>query len=521
MPRRTRAEATLEDRRPNHTPGAGSDTATVTLAKTAPASATAVSVVAFSDQLGKVDGVRRAVLERAGFGGTTGEALLLDDGETARIVVGLGATKELSADALRRAGAAFTKALKGHRKAAFTLPASMGDLDEADAAGAVAEGVLLGGYRFDAYRSEKSKKATPTVTIVVDDLRAARPVVARAQAVGDAVCFARNLVNEPGGALTPPVFADVVTERASAAGLTVEVLDKEAIEAEGLGGIVAVNKGSIHPPRVVHLTYEPAEPLLDADGNPVTIALVGKGITFDSGGLSLKTADGMMDMKCDMAGAAAVSAAMCALPALDVNVRVESWTPMTDNMTGGDAQRPGDVFTARNGRTVEVLNTDAEGRLVLADALCLATETPKAAVIDLATLTGACIVALGDRIAGIMGNDDDLIGLIEDAATASGEMVWHLPLPPKYRSQLDSQTADLKNIGTRFGGELVAGLFLQEFVAEGTPWVHMDIAGPAWATADDGILPRGGTGFGVRTLLALAENWGAEDAAETADGPTD
>ena len=338
--------------------------------------------------------------------------------------------------------------------------------------------------------------------------RAARPALERALAAADAVTFARNLVNEPGGALTPAVFAEAVTERASAAGLTVEVLDADAIAAAGLGGIVAVNKGSVHPPRLVHLTYEPAEPLLDDDGDPVTVALVGKGITFDSGGLSLKPADGMMDMKCDMAGAAAVSAAMCALPASGVQVRVESWTPLTDNMTGGDAQRPGDVFTARNGRTVEVLNTDAEGRLVLADALCLATESKKAAVVDLATLTGACMVALGDKIAGILGNDDGLLGDVEEAAEVAGERVWQLPLPADYRAQLDSNVADLKNIGTRFGGTLTAGLFLQEFVADGTPWVHMDIAGPAFQAAEDGEHPKGATGFGVRTLLALLSGWG-------------
>ncbi|MFM7063183.1 MAG: leucyl aminopeptidase [Actinomycetes bacterium] len=501
------------DRRPHHAAGAGSTVPSVTLGRAVPASATAVAVPAFADRLTKVDGVRKAVLDRAGFAGRVGQTLVLDEGERARIVVGLGPAAELGTTALRKAGAAFTKALRGYRRAAFVLPDDLGDLDQAAAAAAVAEGVVLGGYRFDAYRSSATARRPATVTVVVDDARAARPAVDRGLAAADAVTFARNLVNEPGGSLTPAVFAEAMTERASAAGLSLEVLDADAIAAAGLGGIVAVNKGSVHPPRLVHLTYEPAEPLLDDGGDPVTVALVGKGITFDSGGLSLKPADGMMDMKCDMAGAAAVAAAMCALPASDVRVRVESWTPLTDNMTGGDAQRPGDVFTARNGRTVEVLNTDAEGRLVLADALCLATESKKAAVIDLATLTGACMVALGDKIAGILGNDDGLLVDVEEAAELAGERVWQLPLPADYRAQLDSSVADLKNIGTRFGGTLTAGLFLQEFVPAGTPWVHMDIAGPAFQAAEDGEHPKGATGFGVRTLLALLAGWGPDDDA--------
>jgi len=519
MPRKSATPTALgdSDRRPNHAAGAGSTVPTVTLGKAVPANAAAVAVPAFSDRLTKVDGVRKAVLDRAGFTGGVGQALVLDDGDSARIVVGLGPSAKVGTRVLRKAGAAFAKSLRGYRRAAFVLPDDTGDLTQAEAAGAVAEGLVLGGYRFDAYRSKAPSKSPATITVVVDDPRDARATFDRSQASSAAVTFARNLVNEPGGSLTPAVFAEAVTERASAAGLTVNVLDGAAIEAAGLGGIVAVNKGSVHPARLVHLIYEPADPLLDDEGDPITVALVGKGITFDSGGLSLKPADGMMDMKCDMAGAAAVSATMCALSAFDVRVRVESWTPMTDNMTGGDAQRPGDIFTARNGKTVEVLNTDAEGRLVLADALCLATETKKAAVLDLATLTGACMVALGDKIAGILGNDDDLLGAVEEAAEVAGERVWQLPLPEDYRAHLDSNIADLKNIGTRFGGTETAGLFLQEFVANGTPWVHMDIAGPVFLAADDGENPRGATGFGVRTLLALLGAWGDDWAEEPAD----
>ena len=506
----TAASAGPSDDRPGRATGAGSDLPKVTLVRAVPSSATVVAVPAFSDRLGRVEGVRRAALERAGFTGAAGQSLLLDDGDRARVVLGMGPSAEVGPAALRTAGAALARSLGGHRRAAVELPDGA---DDAACVAAVVEGFLLTSYRFDGYRSS-SRPAAAGLSVVVGDPRAARSGLERALAVAGAVWFARDLVNEPGGALTPAVFAEIATERASAAGLTVEVLDEDAIAAAGLGGIVAVNKGSVQPPRLVHLVYEPAEPgpVLD-DGRPVTVALVGKGITFDSGGLSIKPAESMTTMKCDMAGAAAVIAAMCALGALGVRVRVESWTPMTDNMTGGDATRPGDVFTARNGRTVEVLNTDAEGRLVLGDALALAAETRPVAIVDLATLTGACVVALGEHIAGLMGNDDGLVARVQAAAAATGERVWHLPLPGDYRAQLDSDIADLKNIGTRFGGSLTAGLFLQEFV-DGVPWVHLDIAGPAFLSGPSPDSPKGATGFGVRTLLGLLEAWavaGTED----------
>ncbi len=286
------------------------------------------------------------------------------------------------------------------------------------------------------------------------------------------------------------------------------MLDEEDIRAARLGGLLAVNKGSAHPPRLVKLTYEPAADLNPSTEGPTeTVALVGKGITFDSGGLSIKGSEPMIGMKMDMGGAAAVIAAMCALPALEVPVRVVSFTPMTDNMTGPDAQRPGDVYTARNGTTVEVLNTDAEGRLVLGEALVLASEEEPAAIIDLATLTGACVVALGEKIAGLMSNDEDLRTRIASASQQAGERMWPLPLPDDYAKGLESDVADIKNIGTRYGGTLTAGLFLQRFVAPGIPWAHLDIAGPAMGQNEDGANPKGGTGFGVRTLCQFLVSW--------------
>ena len=273
--------------------------------------------------------------------------------------------------------------------------------------------------------------------------------------------------------------------------------DEKEIRKQKLGGLLGVNRGSEQPARFLRLEYAPAK----ASG---TVALVGKGITFDSGGLSLKPADGMIGMKGDMGGAAAVLGAFSAIATLGAKVKVLGFLPITDNMTGGDATRVGDVLTARNGKTIEVLNTDAEGRLILADGLSLASEAAPDAIVDLATLTGACMVALGERIAGLMGNDQGWIDQVQAAADAAGEKVWPLPLPSYLRGKLDSELADMKNItSTRYGGALAAGVFLQEFVGEGIPWAHLDIAGPADSSEVEGELVKGGTGFGVRTLVSL------------------
>ncbi|MEO8697966.1 MAG: leucyl aminopeptidase, partial [Acidimicrobiales bacterium] len=264
---------------------------------------------------------------------------------------------------------------------------------------------------------------------------------------------------------------------------------------------LGVNRGSTNAPRFIQLEYRPT-------GRPKgTLALVGKGITFDSGGLSIKTGVGMMTMKCDMSGAAAVFGAMSVLPTIKPACRVIGFVPMTDNMLGGDATRPGDVLRIRNGKTVEVLNTDAEGRLILADALSLASEAKPDAIVDLATLTGACMVALGQSIAGAMGNNDAWNAQVCAVADRVGERMWQLPLPSDYKKQLDSTVADMKNIGGPYGGASIAGLFLQEFVDSTIPWVHLDIAGPAFLDAEDGEHPKGGTGFGVRTLVELARTF--------------
>ncbi len=277
-------------------------------------------------------------------------------------------------------------------------------------------------------------------------------------------------------------------------------MDEKALKKGGYGGILAVGQGSTSPPRMVKLTWKHKKATKH-------VAFVGKGITFDSGGLSLKPADAMITMKCDMGGAAAVVSAIRAIARLNLPVNVTAWAPMAENMPSGTAQRPSDVLTMYSGKTVEVLNTDAEGRLILADALARACEDSPDLIIDAATLTGAAMVALGNRTSAIMSNDDDARGRVHDAATRSGEGMWPMPLPEELRKTLNSSVADLANIGERFGGALSAGVFLKEFVADGISWVHLDIAGPAFNESEPyGYTPKGGTGAAVRTLVRVAED---------------
>ena len=378
--------------------------------------------------------------------------------------------------------------------------------DLAAAAQAHAEGILLGAYGYDAFKSDPEPNSLRKLSVVGTG-RDVRDALRLGTAVAGAVCFARDLVNEPGGSLTPEKLAGAARALASGddgtdgAALEIQVWETEEIVEAGLGGLLGVNRGSTQPPRFVEITWRPPG---DQEG---FLALVGKGITFDSGGLSIKPATGMETMKIDMSGAAAVLGAMRVVKVLAPPIRVTGYIPITDNMLGGDASRPGDILKIRNGKTVEVLNTDAEGRLILADALSLASEAEPDAIVDLATLTGACVVALGTKVAGLMGNHDVWIDAVEEAADRSGERVWHLPLPADYRKQLDSPVADLKNIGNRWGGTLTAALFLREFVADGIPWAHLDIAGPAWTDNVDGDAAKGGTGFGVRLLVDLIRNF--------------
>jgi leucyl aminopeptidase len=323
--------------------------------------------------------------------------------------------------------------------------------------------------------------------------------VKRALVVAQAVNLARDLVNTPPSHLHPVELAEAAQAQASRVGLAVEVLDEKALKKGGFGGILGVGQGSAHPPRLVHLSHK-------ARGAKKTVALVGKGITFDSGGISIKPAAGMEDMKSDMGGAAACIATMAAVAELGLKVNVEAWIPMAENMPSGTAIRPSDVLTMRGGTRVEVNNTDAEGRLILGDAISRACDDSPDIVLDVATLTGAQLVALGARTAGVMGNDDALRDQVVAAAGRAGEAMWPMPLPPELRKGLDSEVADLVNTGPREGGMLTAGLFLKEFVADGVSWAHLDIAGPAFNTgAPYGYTHTGGTGAAVRTFVELLE----------------
>jgi len=458
-----------------------------------------------------IGGSLDAFMTEAGFEGKAEETLAVPAGKVnARgvLLVGVGDKGAVSAGGLRRVAAAVVRRSPKARTIATTLLDTVPPGGDREAAAqAVAEGAALGAYKFLRYKQKSDAPALEKLVVLgKKDDKVAR-ALERGVAVAAAVALARDLVNEPAGAMTPSQLAEEARRAAEQGGLDIEVLDEVEIANQGLGGLLGVSLGSDQPPRLVKLTYTPKG---KATG---TVALVGKGITFDSGGLSLKPAEGMETMKTDMSGAAAVIGAMSVLRTAGVQTKVIAFVPTTENMPGGRAIKPGDVLKIRNGKTVEVLNTDAEGRLILADGLSLAAEEKPDAVIDLATLTGACVVALGMKVAGLMGNDDGWINQVRDAAERAGESVWHLPLPQEYRKDLDSEIADLKNItGTRGGGALTAGLFLSEFTGD-VPWVHLDIAGPARASGDDGYIAKGGTGFGVRTLVEVLSSFEKPKAA--------
>ena len=455
-----------------------------------------------------------ATVEALGGKGAAGEVTKVPSlGATSAAVVvavGLGPAKggrkqdpAYDAETLRRAAGAATRSLAGTRRVALALPAG-----DAATTAAVAEGALLGAYAYHQYRvASRADHQDPVeaLTVVTDAAKdkAVKAAVARTQAVVAAVHLARDLVNTPPSDLPPAELAAAAVAAAKDAGLKVEVLDEKALKKGGYGGILGVGQGSSRPPRLVRLTYTHPKATR-------SLALVGKGITFDSGGLSLKPAQSMEWMKSDMGGAAAVIAAMTAIGRLKPQVNVTGWAPLAENMPSGTAQRPSDVLRIYGGKTVEVLNTDAEGRLVLADAIVRASEDKPDLIVDIATLTGAQLVALGSRTGAIMANEDEVRERVFDAAERSGEQMWPMPLPTELRASMDSEVADIANMGDRYGGMLVAGLFLKEFVGEGLRWAHLDVAGPAFNDGKPhGYTPKGGTGAGVRLLVQLAEDLAA------------
>ena len=449
----------------------------------------------------------RAQLSAMGFEGKPGQVVSVPGrGSSVVIGVGVGDPRKLDAAALRTAAAQMARAAASHAHLATDL-ASLGRGDRAGLVQAVAEGLRLATHRYDALKGDKA--ATPKldhVSLVVPAgaQAAARRGVASGATIADAVCLARDLANMPPAYLTARMLADRAVALAAASGLRAETFNKDQLLAMGCGGMIGVNQGSVEPPRMVRLSYTGT-----GRGTRPHLVLVGKGVTYDSGGISLKPSDpSHAMMKADMSGAAAVLATMASLAALGCRADVTGYLMCTDNLPSGSALKMGDVITIRNGKTVEIHNTDAEGRLILADGLSLAAEQEPDAIVDIATLTGACARALGPHMAGVMGNHQGVVDQLLACAGRTQERLWQLPLEREYRKMIDSYIADMKNVGGADAGAITAALFLDEFTG-GRPWAHLDIAGPMWADADSGWLQRGATGYGTRLLIDLAERFTA------------
>ncbi|MCA0294232.1 MAG: leucyl aminopeptidase [Actinobacteria bacterium] len=436
------------------------------------------------------------VAGRLGGSSKNGRAVVVAGPGGARIVVvGLGPI-DVTPEQVRRAVGSAVRLVAGLSAPSRQTVAISLETVEPQVIKGAAEGALLGAY---SYRAAADVPGIGQFVLVSANRRPdAKQALDLAVTTAKAVNQAREWVNTPANLLFPETFADAARATARAARVDVEVWDEKALEREGFGGILAVGGGSTRKPRLVKLAYAPR-------GARFHLAIIGKGITFDAGGLNLKTPDGMYTMKTDMAGAAAVIAAVTAIAELGLRIRVTGWAAMAENLPSGSAYRPSDVLTMYGGKTVENGNSDAEGRLVMADALVKSAEEKPNLVLDVATLTGACMVALGERVAGLMARDDQTADLVLDAAEAAGEQFWQLPIPEDARPKLESKVADLKSTGDKYGGALTAAAFLSEFVPEETPWAHLDIAGPSFNSgAPYDYTPAGGTGSAVRTLIALA-----------------
>ena len=457
---------------------------------------------AFADADAWSEGRLGAIADEEGYDGKPGKTLLLhtsDLGARRVLLFGVGSADDLEATAARDMAAAAVKAANDRKLDGVSLVLPEG-LPAAAAASMAVQGAKLGGYRYDQYLTQDVEPLTcSSVTLVSgsDDLDAS---MSRAAILADAVATARDLVNGPPVQVTPEYLAEVAKGIAADGGLDLKIFDKQAIIAEGMNLLMGVGCGSAAEPRLIHLTYRPE----GATEDTPSIALVGKGVTFDAGGYNIKPTGHVEDMKMDMAGAAAVLGAMKAVSGLHPNVVVHGIVPAAENLVSSTAYKPGDVIRSLNGKTVEIMNTDAEGRLILADALCYAERMGVDRIVDLATLTGACMVALGPHTAAVFSTDDGFASRLCAAADRAGEDVWHMPLIKKLRPMLKSPIADMKNIGQRWGGAITAALFLKEFVGEVT-WAHMDIAGPAFSDKAEAHITKGGTGFGVATLIALLE----------------
>ncbi len=461
-------------------------------------------------------GIERPSLEAAGFDGGIGSALYIARvNGPALVAVGVGEPGALSLNGARDVAAAFARAARRAEWIALDVSgimyASGGSLAIGDLAQAVTEGILLAGYRYTELKAASSEARLVKAELVIGshDATAAVRGVHLGKITARTTAIARDLANTPASHLTATDFGSVAERVGPEFGLVVDVFDKEKLIELGCGGLLGVNAGSAEEPRMIVLHYDPT----GDDGAPIEpagrIVFVGKGITYDSGGISLKPSTGMhLLMKMDMAGAGAVFAAMTALRDLGCRSAVTGLLMCTDNMPSGSATKLGDVLTIHGGKTVEVKNTDAEGRLVMADALVLASEELPDAIIDIATLTGAAVMALGPKTAAIFSNAEDLVDRITDAASAVDEPVWQLPLEKKYRKLLDSDVADISNVGGQYAGAITAALFLSEFVGD-IPWVHVDMAGTMSVEADESWRSKGATGFGARLLAEFATSFGA------------
>jgi leucyl aminopeptidase len=417
-------------------------------------------------------------------------------------IVGLGRREDFNLDKISGVTGEFCRALRkiNCRKIASVLHgAGVGGIELEGSAEALAEGALLGLYGFAKYKKLEYDNIEEMLIVVREEESV--PILERAihkgELIAEAVNLARDMGNEPANYMTPSQMAEVAKEIAGKYDLEIKVFDRDEIEAMGMGALLGVAKGSNQPPKLIILDYRGDEPSEEAMG------FLGKGITFDSGGISIKPSEGMADMKDDMAGAAAVMMALAAIARLKPKINVTAIIPATENLPSGTALKPGDVLKAMNGKTIEVISTDAEGRLILADALSYATKLGLSPLIDLATLTGACRVALGLFYGGLFGNNQDLVDKVLGAAQRTGEKMWRMPMPEEYKEQIKSEIADIKNTGNRYGGAITAALFLAEFI-DNTPWVHIDIAGPRLSNKESGYIVKGATGFGVRTLIELA-----------------
>ncbi len=470
----------------------------------------------------ELGGALSAQARRDEFTGKANSTLTLNTlGRTTRartlVLVGLGDGRKVKAPALRSLAARGARVANAERAKSLAIVAPDND---ALTIRSIAEGAVLGTYRFTKYLSGDRipKAAVETIAIHIERLNAeAREALRVGEAIGRAVNLTRDLVTEPPNVLDAVELANRAVAVAKDGGLKIQVFDKAEIRKRKMTLLLAVNQGSTNEPRFVHMSYVPrggASAKAGAKagakkGATKRIVFVGKGLTFDSGGLCIKPADGMLDMKIDMSGAANVVGLMAAVAALKPNIEIHGIFAATDNMPDGNAYRPGDVWPSMDGKSVEIINTDAEGRLVLADALTYARSLEPDLIVDNATLTGACMVALGNTCSGFYTNRDNLADDFAAACTEAGELMWRMPLLEDLRDQLKSEIADLKHMGSRYGGSITAALFLREFVGD-VPWIHCDIAGPVVSDKPNGWYPKGATGHGVLSFLRLIERWASK-----------